>query len=308
MSETTEYGTSPQNEPATDPLEGLGSEISRFDGLAGDADVSAPESAESTEPEVEGSSVELIARLEAEGTIQRELLNPLIRDRLAPLIDKDSPGYHPETYNHIVEMANIYLTQAALHEGPIELTVEDRDQLAQAALLHDVGKLDPEIMPLVRMDRILTEDETAIVAQHPEKSVAMIAENFRDKPLVLALILFHHQNKEHPTYDQETYERILGEMGITGESRQKFELLHDTFEAADQFEANTGERGYRPEPLEPHQVAQNVYNNFVKSGHGTAAVDQILQVQYPDRAFECEVVGTDKGPVARVTETMLKPA
>ena len=113
---------------------------------------------------------------------------------------------------------------------------EERGALAQAAVLHDVGKIGVPDRILLK-DGGLSDDEWAAIRRHPELGAALVG----DLPSLRAareLILAHHER-----WNGRGYPRGLAGTGIPFPAR--------IFAVADAFDALTSARPYhRPLPLE----------------------------------------------------------
>ncbi len=243
----------------------------------------------------------------SEVLLNEGLNQPQIKEWLSAFSDEKSPSFHPETYFHIVGMAKDLIKQALLSDPP--LTVEDRNLLTFAALAHDIGKARADLIHLVRRDGPLNDDEKKTVGLHAGISAQMImdGEDFEGKPLVVALVKFHHQMQPTPPYTPEEFEQGLAELKLSDEELQLFNRWHPVFEAVDKVEGNLGNRSYQ-QPRTPQEVAKNTYDIYVKSGHDSSAVDAVLRARYPDRQFHWEAIETDKGPEAAVTEKLIQAA
>jgi HD-GYP domain-containing protein (c-di-GMP phosphodiesterase class II) len=109
---------------------------------------------------------------------------------------------------------------------------EDQIQtLANAAELHDIGKL---AVPdrILRAERSLTEDEWALVRQHPWRGVQMIQHIGFLKP-ALQIILYHHEGMDGRGYPE-------------GRSGETIPLGSRILAVVDSYDAMTSLRPYRP--------------------------------------------------------------
>ncbi len=109
---------------------------------------------------------------------------------------------------------------------------EDQIQtLANAAELHDIGKL---AIPdrILRAERSLTEDEWALMRQHPQRGVRMI-QHIGFLKSTLEIILYHH-------------ERLDGRGYPEGRSGEAIPLGARILAVVDSYDAMTSLRPYRP--------------------------------------------------------------
>ena len=125
------------------------------------------------------------------------------------------------------------------------------DNIAVAALLHDVGKIGVD-ESILNKPAGLSEEERRIIEKHPEISVHILKEVKLD-PLVFDMILHHHER-----YDGKGYPS-----GILGE-----DLPIDVFvlSVADTYDAMTSTRPYSP-GLSPEQAKQVIIDERGKQFH-----------------------------------------
>lgn len=121
------------------------------------------------------------------------------------------------------------------------------EQAAEAvelgALLHDVGKIGMDEV-LLKGKRGLTEDEWAVVREHPVTGGAIIAD--LDELSFLVPAVRHH----HERYDGTGYP--------DGLEREQIPLLARMMAVADAFDAMTFERPYRAAPLSFEEACAEV--------------------------------------------------
>jgi len=112
------------------------------------------------------------------------------------------------------------------------------DQIATAALLHDVGKVYEEYAPLLRKEGKLTSEERSLLESHPVRSAELLTtiSNLRG-PVELA-VKHHHENYDGTGYPS----RLSGERIPIG---ARIIMIADTLDAM------TTDRPYRKAlPLE----------------------------------------------------------
>jgi len=131
------------------------------------------------------------------------------------------------TFNHSVNVC--LLVTAALK--PL---VDNTDQLVragQAALLHDLGKsLLPE--ELFYMKGVPTDDEQALIENHPELGAEVLLDTPGVDPLAVVVAYDHHRRPGGTGYPSLKRDRKVG-------------LLTSLIAAVDIFEALTAERPYK---------------------------------------------------------------
>lgn len=132
-------------------------------------------------------------------TLQLRQLNS---DLLRVLI-KTIEAQDPYTSGHSVRVA----------EGAISLAREMRlrpsevNKIETAALLHDIGKIDSAYRKILTQEEPLSEEQTRLIKQHPERGVQLIQSVRSLDPDVLEYIKHHHER-----YDGNGYpDRLEGE-------------------------------------------------------------------------------------------------
>ena len=124
--------------------------------------------------------------------------------------------------------------------GTYQFGREARARLRVAALLHDVGKLDDDIFPLVHTRRRLSEDERGSMQGHTNQSAGILAPLESIHPGISLIVESHHER-----WDGNGYPRGLRGREIPLESR--------IISAADVFDALTQPRSYH-NAREPKEV------------------------------------------------------
>jgi len=133
----------------------------------------------------------------------------------------------PYTHGHSMRV-QAWVTAVGRELG---LSEDQIQTLANAAELHDIGKL---AIPdrILRAERSLTEDEWALMRQHPQRGVQMIQHIGFLKP-ALPIILYHH-------------ERLDGRGYPEGRSGEAIPLGARILAVVDSYDAMTSLRPYRP--------------------------------------------------------------
>lgn len=114
------------------------------------------------------------------------------------------------TYKHSI-MCCIYSIIMGIEIG---LNETQLDNLAIAALLHDIGKIELPIEILYKTDK-LTKNEYEIIKTHPQIAYKKLEKFFEISPISKNAILYHHENIDGSGYyglskDKQTiYTKIL---------------------------------------------------------------------------------------------------
>jgi len=126
------------------------------------------------------------------------------------------------------------LPMAAKHAGLsfAGLSAKLVDQIANAALMHDVGKIYEEFAPILRKEGRLTPEERILMRKHPVKS-AELAGTIADFKGYVELAIKHH----HENFDGTGYPDGLVGQGIPIGAR--------IIMVADTIDAMTTDRPYR---------------------------------------------------------------
>jgi putative nucleotidyltransferase with HDIG domain len=146
------------------------------------------------------------------------------------------------TYQHSQNVA-VYASRLA---HAIGLDPEHVEIVRQAGLLHDIGKISiPE--SILSKQGELTEEEFAIMRQHPEASVAMI--KFLPSLDYVVPTAFSH----HERWDGKGYPR-----GIAGED---IPVGARCLAIADAYDAMTTSRSYKP-AMDPRDALDEIRRNL----------------------------------------------
>lgn len=95
------------------------------------------------------------------------------------------------------------------------LSPDEIETIIQGALIHDIGKIDPEIRRCVDIPDRITQDQKDVVAWHPELG-ARIAEIFGLHPEIVAIIRDHHKRFDGSGYALQNGDRIKIPPSIVG--------------------------------------------------------------------------------------------
>ena len=124
-----------------------------------------------------------------------------------------------------------------------KLTARDVERISQAALLHDVGKINDKYHPILTKPDRLTPDEWLIMKEHPIDGANLVGTMTRLRHLLPA-IRHHHENWDGTGYPD----------GIAGEL---IPLDARVIALADTIDAMSSARPYRP-GLTPDQVRAEI--------------------------------------------------
>jgi hypothetical protein len=147
---------------------------------------------------------------------------------LLDLMVKAIEARDPYTFGHsqrVCQYARALAREAGLSSRQIE-------QIATAALLHDVGKIYEEYAPLLRKEGRLTPEERKLLQSHPARSADLVMTISKLRGLVEQAVRYHHENFDGSGYPD----------GVTGES---IPIGARIIMLADTIDAMTTDRPYR---------------------------------------------------------------
>lgn len=156
-------------------------------------------------------------RLEAQSREMLELMVKAIEAR------------DPYTSGHSVRVSA--MSRAIASE--MKLPYERVEQIATAALLHDVGKIHEKFAPVLRKEARLTEAEHRLLQEHPIKSAELVGVISGFKGTVLDSVRSHHERWDGNGYP----DRLKGEAIPLGAR---------IIAVADTVDAMRTDRPYRP--------------------------------------------------------------
>jgi putative nucleotidyltransferase with HDIG domain len=184
---------------------------------------------------------------------------------LLQLMVKSIEARDPYTSGHsrrVQQYAVIIARGAKLSEGDVE-------RISQAALLHDVGKINEKYHPILTKPDRLTPEEWAVMQEHPIDGANLVGTMTRLRHLLPA-IRHHHENWDGTGYP----DRIAGEL-IPLDAR--------VIALADTIDAMSSARPYRP-GLTPEQVRAEIVRCRGKQFDPTLA-DRVLSREVWGRLF-----------------------
>ena len=135
----------------------------------------------------------------------------------------------PYTSGHSVRVSA--MSRALATE--MKLPYEKVEQIATAALLHDVGKIHEKFAPVLRKEARLTEEEHTLLQEHPIKSAELVGVISGFKGVVLDSVRSHHERWDGNGYP----DRLKGD---------EVPLGARIIAVADTVDAMRTDRPYRP--------------------------------------------------------------
>jgi len=194
----------------------------------------------------------------------------------------------PYTSGHsmrVSTMAQMIATDMALPRGKIRLVYK-------AALLHDIGKIDPVFQEVLRKPYSLTDEERALIETHAEKGATMLRGLRSVEPEVVQAVLHHHER-----YDGNGYPH-----GIAGD---QIPLAARIIMLCDSVDAMLSDRPYRKalsveavhEELQRcagTQFDPSIVETLLSTGTLQRAVG-LLSVDLLERSTNLEFTNTDGG-------------
>jgi len=112
------------------------------------------------------------------------------------------------------------------------LPAREIEQVQTAALLHDVGKIHEEFAPLLRKEGRLTDEETALMQTHSERSADLVGIISKFRGFIQESVRHHHERWDGQGYPE-------------GLSRKSIPLGARIILIADTIDAMTTDRPYR---------------------------------------------------------------
>ena len=150
-----------------------------------------------------------------------------VREQLAMMV-KAIEARDPYTSGHSRRVCGLSRAIAT----DLGLTAEQVEEIENAALLHDVGKIHAEFAPLLMKEGKLTEEEWAIMKTHSAKSAELVSLFSRFQGYVVSCVRHHHERWDGRGYPD----------GVAGEA---IPLGARIITIADTIDAMTTNRPYR---------------------------------------------------------------
>jgi hypothetical protein len=162
---------------------------------------------------------------ELDGAYEQLELN--VREQLAMMV-KAIEARDPYTSGHSRRVCGLSRAIAT----DLGLSPEQVEEIENAALLHDVGKIHAEFAPLLQKEGKLTEDEWEVMKTHSAKSAELVGLFSRFRGYVVSCVRHHHERWDGRGYPD----------GIAGEA---IPLGARIITIADTVDAMTTNRPYR---------------------------------------------------------------
>ena len=124
--------------------------------------------------------------------LQLQATNRELLDLMVKAIEARDP-YTSGHSQRVSELARTLAREMGLH-------LRDVDNIATAALLHDVGKIYEEFAPLLRKDGKLTPEERRTMESHPGRSAELVGTISNLKGQVEKCVRHHHENFDGSGY------------------------------------------------------------------------------------------------------------
>ncbi len=135
--------------------------------------------------------------------------------------------YDDCTYNH-----SLGVTVLAIAIGKsLRISRKNLSELAMAALLHDIGKMQVPV-DIIQKPAKLSKEEFSLVKEHPEKGYKTLSQKNLVSELVLSGIVSHHERVDGNGYPNKT-------------SGKDIPLFGRIIACADVYDALTAQRPYR---------------------------------------------------------------
>jgi len=162
---------------------------------------------------------------ELDGAYEQLELN--VREQLAMMV-KAIEARDPYTSGHSRRVCGLSRAIAT----DLGLTAEQVEEIENAALLHDVGKIHAEFAPLLQKEGKLTEEEWVIMKTHSAKSAELVGLFSRFQGYIVSCVRHHHERWDGRGYPD----------GVAGEA---IPLGARIITIADTVDAMTTNRPYR---------------------------------------------------------------
>lgn len=186
----------------------------------------------------------------------------------------------PYTSGHSVRVAEYARTMAR----ELGLSAKEVDSIETAALLHDVGKMYEEFVPLLRKEGRLTPDERVLMQSHPVRSAELVSTAAGLRGAVEEAVRHHHENFDGSGYPD----------GLSGSA---IPIGARVIMVADTLDAMTTDRPYR-RALSYDRVVQELSRHS-----GTQFDPNLVQIATKSNAIRRLV----EGPALHTDRPVLEP-
>lgn len=127
--------------------------------------------------------------------LAHSLVDELCKQPHASIDMMNVASYDNYTYNHSLDVAVLAVIIGIACSFPYEKL----KRLSEGALLHDIGKMRISL-DILNKPTPLSEEEMAVIRQHPEDGYLMIKEDSTISPLVKRAVYAHHENEDGSGY------------------------------------------------------------------------------------------------------------
>jgi len=149
-------------------------------------------------------------------------------EELLQLMVKAIEARDPYTSGHSLRVQRLSVAIA----GDLRISGRDMENVATAALLHDVGKIHEEFAPVLRKESKLTPEERALIETHAFRGFELVGVISRFRGPVQTAVLHHHERWDGAGYPAQ----------LRGEA---IPLISRIILVADTIDAMTTDRPYR---------------------------------------------------------------
>ena len=168
----------------------------------------------------------------------------------------DLRSYDDYTYHHSVNVA-VYAVAVGVK---MELPEEQIQEIAVAALCHDLGKM--KISPgIINKNGRLTDEEFDEIRRHPQYSYDILYENSLVSSRVRQAVVCHHENENGSGYP-------------FGKSEDEIPLVAKIIHAVDVYDALTSKRSYK-DPYSPADALE-----YISGGSGILFNQEVVEVMH----------------------------
>ena len=263
-----------------------------FSGVYVDDEVSKDIVVESIiSPKLRMEGVECIKNKDTEecNNVSKKMVIEIIGNGTLTLDLIDLRSYDDYTLAHSV---NVAMVCGVMGIG-MGLKESQLTKLVQAALLHDLGKLEISQKILNKPER-LSKEEYEIMKTHAMKSYEIIVDRWDISPEVKAAVLFHHENVDGSGYP----------LGIDGSKQTIYtKILH----VADVYDALVSKRPYK-EPYSPFEASEYLMGGCGILFDETAVKSLLRYVPFYPKGLQITLSDGRKGIVYdNVGEHNLRP-
>ena len=210
-------------------------------------------------------------------------ITQMVDESKEKMLSLTNRAYHDHfTYNHSVNCC-------ILATGVSELFLDSEEEvnlLAQAAMLHDVGKICVPEQIIYKQDK-LSEEEWDAMRAHPRRGAEILMRCSRIDPLCVLLANSHHMRLDGSGYPDDV-SNVAGNLFVS------------IMAAVDVYEAMTAQRPYKT-PLSPDRAMDVLLDGAGVQFHPDVVRAMLDVLGFYPPGSTVELAGGEKG---RVTETI----